>query len=278
MVDGLWHDDETLSDHQPSALSPQPSNGNGPSDHGDQPSALRLDPPPPIGRVVAFIEVLLCSDFLTQFALGGTLAAFGYQPTIKATGRLNVAYVVGLSLGDAVLLIALIVALLYAHGERPRDVLFGRRPIVGEAILGVPMILIAFGIAAVVLVTVQRFAPTLHTVEHNPLQDLLRSPRDAWLFALVVIVAGGVREEIQRAFLLHRFEVWLGGGLAGLVVTSAAFGAGHLLQGVDAAVATGLLGAFWAAVYLRRRSSMAPMVSHAGFDLLQIVQFFFAPK
>jgi membrane protease YdiL (CAAX protease family) len=177
-----------------------------------------------------------------------------------------------------VLLIGLVLLLLHAHGERPRDVLFGRRPIVGEAILGLPMILIALGIAAAVLLTVQRFAPTLHTVEQNPLQDLLRSPRDAWLFALVVIVAGGVREEIQRAFLLHRFEVWLGGGLAGLVVTSAAFGAGHLLQGVDAAIATGLLGAFWAAVYLRRRSSVAPMVSHAGFDLLQIVQFFFVPR
>jgi membrane protease YdiL (CAAX protease family) len=33
-----------------------------------------------------------------------------------------------------------------------------------------------------------------------------------------------------------------------------------------------LLGAFWGMVYLRRRSTVAPMVSHAGFDLLQIVQ------
>jgi membrane protease YdiL (CAAX protease family) len=58
----------------------------------------------------------------------------------------------------------------------------------------------------------------------------------------------------------------------GLVVTSVAFGFGHLIQGVDAAVATALLGAFWGMVYLRRRSTVAPMVSHAGFDLLQIVQ------
>ena len=36
---------------------------------------------------------------------------------------------------------------------------------------------------------------------------------------------------------------------------------------------TGLLGAFWGVVYLRRRSAVAPMVSHAGFDLLQILQF-----
>ena len=248
-----------------------PLSDHPPSDDSHQPSAISH-------RIVAAIEVLLCSDYLTQFALGGTFAAFGYQPYVKATGRLNVAYVVALSLGDALLLIALILLFVYAHGERPRDVLFGRRPLAGEAALGLPLTLLALGIAIVVLLSVQRFAPSLHTVAINPLQDLLRSPRDAWLFAVVVLVAGGVREEMQRAFLLHRFDSWLGGGTVGLVVTSVAFGAGHLLQGVDAAIATGLLGAFWAAVYLRRRSCVAPMVSHSLFDLLQIAQYLVVGK
>jgi membrane protease YdiL (CAAX protease family) len=220
---------------------------------------------------VALIEVLICSDYLTQIALGGTLAAFGYQP--YRHDRLSVGYVVALSLGDAVFLIGLILAMLYAHGERPRDVFFGRRSVVPEITIGVPLILVALGIVVIVLLPIQRFAPWLHTVQQNPLQELLRSPRDAWLFALVVLVAGGVREEIQRAFLLHRFDVWLGGPTVGVVVTSAAFGAGHLLQGVDAAIATGLLGAFWGVIYLRRRSCIAPIVSHAGFDLIQIFQF-----
>jgi membrane protease YdiL (CAAX protease family) len=229
-------------------------------------------------RVVAVIEVLLCSDYVTQFALGGTLAAFGYQPFIKGTDRMSIAYVTILSLGDALLLIALILALIYAHGERPRDVFFGRRSIAGEAALGLLLAPITLVLAGVVLFTVTRFLPSLHTVANNPLQELLRSPRDAGLFALVVIVAGGVREEIQRAFLLHRFEQWLGGGMVGLVVTSVAFGLGHWqLQGTDAAIATGLLGAFWAAVYLRRRSCIAPMVSHSAFDLLQIVAYFARP-
>ncbi|HWW87279.1 MAG TPA: CPBP family intramembrane glutamic endopeptidase, partial [Vicinamibacterales bacterium] len=66
----------------------------------------------------------------------------------------------------------------------------------------------------------------------------------------------------------------LGGAGVGIVVTSVVFGAGHFeLQGGDAAVATGLLGAFWGLVYLRRRSFVAPMVSHAGFDVVQILQF-----
>lgn len=224
-------------------------------------------------RVVAIIEVLLCSDVVTQFAIGGTLTALGYQAKTPA-GQLRVGYVVALSLGDAVLLLGLILALLYAHGERPRQVFAGRRPIVAEGVFGLWLIPIAFGITLAVILTVRRFAPSLHNVENNPLQGLLNSPRDAWLFALVVVVAGGVREEIQRAFLLHRFDVWLGGSAVGLVVTSVAFGAGHFdLQGVDAGIATGLLGAFWGLVYLRRRSAVAPIVCHAGFDLLQIVPF-----
>lgn len=226
-----------------------------------------------VGRIVAVLEVLLCSDYPTQLALGATFAAFGAGP-YTAAHELRIGYVVGISLADSLLLVGLVFLFLLSHGESPRRVLLGRRPVRQEAVLGVPLILVALGIAAAVLVTIQRLAPSLHTVVQNPLQQLLRSPRDAWLFALVVLVAGGIREEIQRAFLLHRFEGWLGGGAVGIVVTSAAFGAGHLLQGVDAAIATGLLGAFWGVVYLRRRSMVAPLVSHAGFDLLQIVQFF----
>src|SRR5439155_9437441 len=177
-------------------------------------------------------------------------------------------------LTDTAVLIGLIVFFLRAHGERPSDVFLGRRPIGREALLGAPLVVVAFGIAIGVLLAVQRFAPSLHTVAHNPLQDLIASPAQAAVFGFVVVVAGGVREEIQRAFLLHRFDVWLGGGTLGVIVTSVAFGAGHLqVQGVDAALATGLLGAWWGIVYLRRRSAVAPIVSHAGFNLLEIVQF-----
>jgi membrane protease YdiL (CAAX protease family) len=227
--------------------------------------------------MVALLEVLICSDYPTQLALGTTFAALGYGPYARS-GELRVSYVVGISIADAILLTGLVVLFLYSHGERPRDVIFGRRSLAREAAIGLPLMLVALGIAVMVLLTIQRFAPSLHTVERNPLQALLRSPGDAWLFALVVIVAGGVREEIQRAFLLHRFDVWLGGTTVGLIVTSVGFGAGHLLQGADAALATGALGAFWGGVYIRRRSAVAPMVSHAGFDLLQIVQFLVPPS
>jgi membrane protease YdiL (CAAX protease family) len=240
------------------------------------PPVANGQPPPTLSeRLVALTEVLICSDYPTQLALGATFSALGYGP-YGPQGRLQVGYVVGLSLLDAVVLIGLVLLFLRAHGERPRDVLFGSRPLAGEARYGVPLVAAALVIGTTVLLAVRYAAPFLHTVEENPLQALLSRPRDVWLFALVLVVAGGIREEIQRAFLLHRFERWLGGGTLGLVVTSVAFGAGHLLQGADAMLVTGILGAFWGAVYLRRRSAMAPIVSHAGFDLLQLVQFFVA--
>jgi membrane protease YdiL (CAAX protease family) len=251
-------------DEPPPDLDPQRS------DHEYSPSLLNQ-------RIVAILEVLICSDYPTQIALGGTLYAFGYKP-FAAHDALNVSYVVAISLADAVLLVGLILLFLLVHGERPRDVFIGPRSIAGEAAYGLPLILVTVGVAVAVLLTIQTAAPYLHTVEKNPMQSLLRSPRDAWLFALVVIVAGGVREEIQRAFLLHRFEQYLGGGRVGVLVTSVAFGAGHWVQGVDASIATGLLGAFWGVIYLRRRSAVAPIVSHSGFDLIQIVQFLLVPR
>lgn len=227
--------------------------------------------PTPAERILALLEILICSDYPTQIALAASFGALGWQP--QHGGTLSLAYVATISLADSVFLTALIVFFLRMRGERPREVFFGDRSIVAEARAGVPLMFVAFGIALVVLVTLQAVAPSLHTVPHNPLQDLVRSPGDAALFAVVLIVAGGVREEIQRAFLLRRFERWLGGARVGLVVSSIAFGAGHFIQGADAAVATAVLGAFWGYVYLRRRSIGAPVVSHAGFNLVQVLQY-----
>jgi membrane protease YdiL (CAAX protease family) len=252
----------------PPGSGPQPLASQG----DDEPAAAEAAHPPLALRIVALIEVLLCSDIPTQTALAATFGALGYGP-YGANGDLRAGFVVTLSLLDTALLVGLMLFFLYAHGERPRDVFLGRRPVSPEARYGVPLIFVALTIGIIILATIQRYLPSLHTVEKNPLQAMIRTPRDAWLFAFVVVVAGGVREELQRAFLLHRFDVWLGGMTVGVVTTSLAFGYGHNIQGMDAAIATGTLGAFWGIVYWRRRSAVAPVVSHSGFNLLQIVQF-----
>jgi uncharacterized protein len=102
---------------------------------------------------------------------------------------------------------------------------------------------------------------------------MLSNRHDALIFAAVVMIAGGVREEIQRGFIVHRFGQYLGGAGWGIAVFSVFFGLGHIEQGIDAMIATGLLGVGWGLLYVARRSVIAPMVSHAGFNLAQIVKY-----
>jgi membrane protease YdiL (CAAX protease family) len=238
------------------------------------PTRIRIDP---AQRIVALLEVILCSDFPTQLVLGATFYAFGFQQE-QPDGTLNLAFIAVLSLVDAVVLIGLILFFMRAHAESPRDLFFGRRSIGEEARLGLPLSFAALGTAFAAILLIHQFAPWLRTEEKNPLQDLLTTPHGAAIMAVVLVVAGGIREEIQRAFLLRRFEQWLGGPMVGVVVTSIGFGAGHIIQGVDVAIVTGLLGLFWAVVYLRRRSVVAPVVSHSGFNLLQLAQFLIAGR
>jgi membrane protease YdiL (CAAX protease family) len=195
------------------------------------------------------------------------LALGGLRPALEPT------FVFLFALIDTILVVALAIFLLRANGESPRAVFFGDRSPMREAVFGVAIIgPLIFGVAGL-MVAARAIWPSLHNVPENPLGGLLRSPTDAMLFAIVATVGGGVREELQRAFLLTRFERSLGGQMVGLIVTSVAFGAGHVLQGWDAVVATGAMGFFWGSLYLRRRSVIAPMTSHAGYNSLEIVRF-----
>ena len=129
-----------------------------------------------------------------------------------------------------------------------------------------PIVAAAIGL----LLLIGWLAPALRNVPDSPFAAMLATPGRALLFALVVVLAGGLREELQRAFILRRFDQHLGGGWLGLVLFSIAFGLGHAIQGWDTVIVTGALGALWGALYLTRGSAVAAMVSHAGFNLTQI--------
>lgn len=212
-------------------------------------------------------EVVLCSGFPTQLVLGGVATLAGLAP---ASGELSLPFVAAVSAADTVLLIALILWLLRLRGESVRAVLVGGAAPGRDLALG---LLLAPGVVAFMsggIVWLRRVWPQLHTVAENPFQGMARSPEDAMILLVVAVVAGGIREEVQRGFLLHRFRTDLGGPINGLVITSCAFGLGHLLQGWDAAIVTALLGAFWGALYLRRGSIVAALVSHGVANGVQV--------
>ncbi len=222
-------------------------------------------------RVIAILEILLCSSIPTQLAIGALLRAAGWVPA-DAAGRLSLPFVFVLSIADTVVLVVLMVLLMRAHGESAIRLWIGDRPIARDVLFGLLTVPFVFVMVGIMLNTLQLVMPSLHNVRTNPLEQMAATPGQAAMFSLVAIIAGGVREELQRAFMLHRFDQYLGGAAVGVVVLSVAFGLGHMVQGWDAVITTGALGAIWAGMYLRRRGSIAPVVSHAGFNSLEILR------
>lgn len=226
----------------------------------------------PLERLGAIVEVVICSGFPSQILLIFVMRGFGIRMQ-TAEGHLSPPFVFTLSLVDAVLVVGLVVLFLRAHHESVRRVLFGEGSILREALVGVAVLPAVFVLVLLVLALILTFAPQLHNVARNPLEDMLKNRSDALIFAAVVMIAGGVREEVQRGFIVHRFARYLGGAGWGIAIYSVFFGLGHADQGIDAMIATALLGVLWGLLYLARRSIVASMVSHAGFNLAQLLKY-----
>ena len=214
---------------------------------------------------------MLCSGYPTQFFLGILLQAIGVSSFVEG-GGLSTRFIFALSIGDTILLLGLITWLLARRGERLGTIVLGSRPIAPEIAVGVLSVPAIFTIVLLGTLLVRFGIPGLHNVPDNPLEALIGTRSSAIAFGLLAIVAGGIREEVQRAFLLHRFRTDLGGAGIGLVVTSVAFGLGHTLQGWDAAVITGSLGFVWGVMYVTRGSAVAGVISHSIFNSLEVIR------
>jgi membrane protease YdiL (CAAX protease family) len=234
--------------------------------------ARGLERPGSASSTVAVFEVVAASGFPTQLALGALLLGFGLRP-FGADGSLSMPYLAVLMPADTVLLLALVVWRIRAGGERVSDVLLGARSRARAAWLGVGFMPVIFTAVVLVMLALRTAWPALHNLEANPFQALIRSRFDALALIVLVIMTGGLKEEVQRAFVLHRFDQHLGGARLGLVLYSLVFGTGHIIQGYDVAIVTALLGLAWGTMFLWRRSVVAPAVSHAGFNAAQVLQF-----
>lgn len=223
---------------------------------------------------LALIEVVLVCGIPTQIVVAVGLIVLGVPlsdgPGIDVT-NISLEFFAMVSLVDTALIALLIRVFLSFSGETSRDVFTGMRPIRGEVLRGIALIPVALIAVMAIVAGIRLVAPWLHTVTKNPLEAYMQTPIDATIFIVVVMLAGGVREELTRAFILHRSAQRLGGIWVGLVAYSLLFGLLHYEQGWDVAIAVGLLGVFWGLLYIKRRSVVMGMVNHAGFDATQVL-------
>jgi membrane protease YdiL (CAAX protease family) len=230
-----------------------------------------VGPVPGLPRWAALFEVLAVCGIPTQLAIAVVLIhVFGL--TLMGDDGLSLQFFATLSLVDTAVVAVLIRFFLWMSHERPAEVFIGTRPAIGEIVRGLLLVPVVFLLVTGLVLSLRTLLPWMHTVEENPLEAFLDTAVGASVFLLVAVLAGGVREELQRAFILRRFEQRLGGIRLGLVLFSVMFGALHADQGLDVAVAIGLLGFAWGLIFIRRRSAMLPIANHAGFNALQVVQ------
>ena len=239
------------------------------------PPATLAVPRPVLSRWSAFLQVFIVCGIPTQIVAATVLAlGFGIPPMMA--GNVSFEFVAILSFVDTALVALLIRLFLVMSSERSTDVFVGARPVAGEMLRGLAWLPIVFlGVTGLVL-AIRAVAPWMHNVETSPFEAFVSTPTQAAIFLVVVVLAGGVREELQRAFILHRFEQRLGGVKVGLALFSIAFGAFHIDQGYDVAIAICVLGLFWGAAYIKRRSVIMPMVNHASFNATQVIQIMLA--
>ena len=242
------------------------------------PAATTARPP---HWIFALLQCIAVCGIPTQLAIltamVGTQSLASGIP-LNADGSLDLGFLTRLeflatlSFIDTALIAILILIFLLVSGENSRDVYLGRRPVLKEAWRGLALVPVTFIVVVVLVSAVRAIAPWMHNVKVSPLEAFMRNPLDAAIFMVVVVLAGGVREELQRGFILHRFGQSLGGMWVGNLVFGVAFGLLHFDQGWDIALVIGMLGLAWGAFFIRRRSVVVSMVNHAGFNAANVFQ------
>lgn len=225
---------------------------------------------PPAGPFALLQAIAVCG-IPTQVVVAAVLIlGLGMAPM---TGEgLSLEFIATVSFIDTALVAILIRLFLMSSGENSRDVYLGRRPAWGEIWRGLALVPVAFLLVVGLVSAVRAIAPWMHNVKVSPLEAFMRNPLDAAIFLVVVVLAGGVREELQRGFILHRFGQRLGGMWVGNLTFGLAFGLLHFDQGWDIALVIGLLGLAWGALFIKRGSVLISVANHAGFNAAQVLQ------
>jgi uncharacterized protein len=166
-------------------------------------------------------------------------------------------------------LVALILFFLWRAGESPRALGWTTHHLGREVAIGVALFVpIFFGArmleSLLMSLGLSGASTPSSLVPPRGLADLL--------LGLVLVVVVAISEEtIFRGYLLLRLRPLLRSTVLALLLASVIFSLGHGYEGSAGAVTVGSIGLAWGAVYLWRRSLVAPATMHFLLDAIAIL-------
>jgi membrane protease YdiL (CAAX protease family) len=222
-----------------------------------------------IDRLYAVFEILFVSGLFSSILAAVLLAPFG------GTGLLlNAKSTAIFLLTESLFTFLLLALLLRARRETLANLGLQWELWKPNVIAGLILVPLLFLINVIVAYIFQTYFPKYY-LERNPLTEIIRTPQQLALFIFSALVAGGIKEELQRAFILDRFRRYLGGAGVGLILWSIAFGAGHYVQSIQGMVVAGIYGFIFGLIYLVSGNLIAPVVAHGAYDTLALLGYWF---
>jgi membrane protease YdiL (CAAX protease family) len=229
-----------------------------------------LPPKTWVDRIQAVFEVFLLSGLISSLLAGLLLYAFLGKRAANPLDSAGV-FSVYLLLESGIVFLFLATILKY-HRQTINSLGLQWAQWRFHLLIGLALVPFLFLINAAVALSVKLYFPQFF-IEKNPLTDLIHTPRQLALIIFSALVAGGIKEELQRAFILTRFRDHLGGASLGLVLWSIGFGAGHYVQGVQGVVIAAFYGLIFGIIYLLSRSLIAPIIAHGVYDSMALLAY-----
>ena len=228
-----------------------------------------------LDRIQALFEVLLVSGLLSSLLAG----LIFYPISGRKTSNLleSVKTLSGFLLLESLIALLILIVILKTRREKIAVLGFCWRRWKTHTAMGLALVPLLFLMNGLVALFFRTYLPQYY-LEDNPLVQVIRTPQQLALLIFSALVAGGFKEELQRAFILTRFRMYLGGSGLGLVLWSICFGMGHYVQGVQGIVTAGLYGFVFGILYLQSGSLIGPIIAHSAYDSLALLAYwFFSP-